>query len=143
MFHAVRRRHVNCFNLCHVSWRGIMRVMTDCSTGGFTLIEVLVSIVIFSLSLFALVPLLATATRIDSENYLNVRARAMAADTIDTLMSEAPAGPSPSTETDRGVTITRSWNIKQIGNLDNIQVSVQYTYQGEQRTVTLTAQRAR
>jgi prepilin-type N-terminal cleavage/methylation domain-containing protein len=110
---------------------------------GFTLIEVLISIVIFSLSLFALVPLLTTATRIDRENYLNVKARAMAADTLDTLMGDVPAGTNPSTETDGGVVLMRSWNVTPVGNLDHIVVTVQYTSHGELKTVTLSARKAR
>lgn len=110
---------------------------------GFTLIEVLISIVIFSLSLFALVPLLTTATRIDRENYLNVKARAMAADTLDTLMGDVRAGTNPSTETDGGVVLMRSWNVTPVGNLDHIVVTVQYTSHGELKTVTLSARKAR
>ena len=110
---------------------------------GFTLIEVLLSLVIFSLCLLAMVPLLATATSIDRENYLNVRARSMAADTLDTLMADAPGGPNPSTETDGGVPITRSWDVIQVGNLDNIAVTVRYTFKGQLKTFVLTAQKAR
>ncbi len=110
---------------------------------GFTLIEVLISLVIFSFCLLAMVPLLATATSIDRENYLNVRARAMAADTLDTLMNDAPAGPNPATETDGGVEITRSWSIEQAGNLDSITVTVQYIFKGQLKTFVLTARKAR
>jgi prepilin-type N-terminal cleavage/methylation domain-containing protein len=118
-------------------------LVRDGGPDGFTLIEVLLSIVLFSLSLFALVPLLTTAVRIDKENYLSVKARAMAADTLDTLMGDALAGPNPSTETDRGVALTRSWSVSQAGNLDTIAVRVRYTYQGRVNTVQLTAQKAR
>ncbi len=112
-------------------------------TEGFSLIEVLLSIVIFSLSLLALVPLVSTATRIDRENYLNVKARALAADTLDRLMAGASAGATPSSETDEGVMITRSWTVSQAGNLDQIRVKVQYTFNGQPKTFVLTAQKAR
>jgi len=112
-------------------------------TRGFTLIEVIFAILIFSISLFALIPLLTTAASIDRENYLNVRARAMAADALDSLMGDAvPPFSNPSTLVDGGVAITRSWNVNQAGNLDNIAVTVQYTYKGQQKTFVLTAQRA-
>lgn len=128
--------------------RGIIRAMLRCRRG-FTLIEVLFAILIFSISLLALIPLLSTAASIDRENYLNVTARAMAADTLDSLMgldSLADAVPprfvNPSTVTDQGVAITTSWNVVAAGNLDNIAVTVQYTYKGQQKTFVLTAQRA-
>ncbi len=113
-------------------------------TRGFTLLEVLFAILILSISLFALIPLLTTAASIDRENYLNVRARAMAADVLDSLMGDAaPPFLNPSSAIDGGVTITRSWNVIQVGNLDNIAVTVQYTYHDQLKTFTLTAQKAR
>ncbi len=111
---------------------------------GFSLIEVLLAILIFSISLFALIPLLTTAASIDRENYLNVRARAMAADVLDSLMGDAtPPFSNPSTVIDGGVTMTRSWNVNQVGNLDNIAATVQYTYNNQLKTFTLTSQKAR
>jgi prepilin-type N-terminal cleavage/methylation domain-containing protein len=118
--------------------------MMSCNTKGFTLIELLFAVLIFSISLLALVPLLTTAASIDRENYLNVTARAMAADVLDTLMGDTvPPYASPSSVTDDGVAITRSWNVVQVGNLDNIAVTVQYLYKGQLKTFTLTAQKAR
>jgi prepilin-type N-terminal cleavage/methylation domain-containing protein len=117
---------------------------------GFSLIEVLVAILIFSMSLLALVPLMSTSTSIDRENYLNVTARAMAADILDSLMGgmkEAEAeilfGGNPSTVTDQGVVITRSWLLSDAGNLDNIAVTVRYAYKGQTKIFMLTAQKAR
>ena len=118
--------------------------------GGFTLIEVLIAILIFSISLLALVPLLTTAASIDRGNYLNVTARAMAADVLDSLMgldSLADAVPprfvNPSTVTDQGVPITTTWATFPMGNLDTIAVTVTYTYNGQLKTFVLTAQKER
>ncbi len=131
--------------------------MLGCRSGGFTLVEVLIAILIFSLSLMALVPLLSTAASIDRENYLNVTARAMAADTLDSLMGNVTplmrdaAGnvvpmPNPSTVTDQGIAITTSWTVTPVpapGNRDDIAVTVIYEYKGQRKTFVLTAQRAR
>ena len=119
-------------------------IMTLQNAKGFSLIEVLLAMIIFSLSLFALVPLISTAVNIDRENGLNVRARAMAADVLDTLMGDAaPPYGNPSTVVDNGVVITRSWNITPAGNLDHISVSVNYTYNDQQKTFVLAAEKAR
>ena len=132
--------------------RGFIRAMVRRRTRGFTLIEVLISIVIFSISLLALIPLLSTATSIDRENYLNVTSRAMAADMLDTFMggmSEAGAltlyGGNPSTVTDQGVVVTRQWQtpLSVVGNRETVIVTVTYTYKGQPKTFVLTAQRAR
>ncbi len=120
------------------------RPMLRCSEGGFTLIEVLLAILIFSISLLALVPLLTTAASIDRENYLNVAARTMAADVLDSLMGDAaPSFSNPSALVDNGVTMTRSWAVRQMGNLDTITVTVRYTYHNQPKMFTLTAQKAR
>lgn len=108
----------------------------------------LVAVIVFSISLLALVPLMTTAVSIDRENYLNVRARSMAADLMDTLMANAvPPFGNPSSETDGGVVITRAWNIVPDPdpnvNLDTITVTVGYDYKGQQKILTLTSQRPR
>lgn len=125
--------------------RGIIHVMLRRSTRGFTLIEVLIAIVIFSLSLLALVPLLSTAMSIDRENYLNVTSRATAADVLDTLMGGGvPLVGNPSTVNDQGVDITTSWTVTvppATPNLDNIAVTVTYTYKGQTKTFVMTSQR--
>jgi prepilin-type N-terminal cleavage/methylation domain-containing protein len=123
--------------------RGIIHAMLRRSTRGFTLIEVLIAIVIFSLSLLALVPLLSTAMSIDRENYLNVTSRATAADVLDTLMGGGvPIVGNPSTVNDQGVDITTSWAVAPAGNLDTIAVTVTYAYKGQTKTFVLTSQRA-
>jgi prepilin-type N-terminal cleavage/methylation domain-containing protein len=134
--------------------KGVTQTMRGRTPKGFTLVEVLIAILIFSLSLLALVPLLSTATSIDRENYLNVRARAMAADMMDSFMggmSEAEAvlpanyGGNPSTVIDQGVTMTRQWQtpFPVVGNRETINVTVSYTYKGQLKTFAMTGQRAR
>jgi prepilin-type N-terminal cleavage/methylation domain-containing protein len=135
--------------------RGVMQIMRVRGPRGFTLVEVLIAIVIFSLSLLALVPLLSTATSIDRENYLNVMSRALAADTLDSLMglnclvgtctplpTAAMTTAIPDVIADDNVTaIKRTATITQVGNLANIAVTATYTYKGQLKTFILTAQK--
>jgi prepilin-type N-terminal cleavage/methylation domain-containing protein len=138
------------------------------SSKGFTLVEVMIATVILGLSLMALVPLLSTAASIDRENYLNVKARALAAQQLDTLMgidSLSSGCPSVATNTvikpcnsdtkyptaatpivdeasNAKIYVNFAWNWTSAGsNLANIVVDTEYTYKGQTKRFVLTSQK--
>ncbi len=97
---------------------------------GFTLVEVLIAILIFSISLFVIVPLLFTSVSIDKESYLKVQAQNMLNEKMDQILSEniTADGTDPEVSID-GFPFNRNWAIVPgTGNLSNITVTVTYMY---------------
>jgi prepilin-type N-terminal cleavage/methylation domain-containing protein len=103
---------------------------------GFTLIEVMIAIVIFSISLLALVPVLVTAVSVDTDDFLKARAEAMLTTKIDELLADdintITNGNDQATQ--KGVVLNRVWTVTpDTGNLQKISVTVTYIYKGQQK----------
>jgi|GEM_PF-6601176 len=55
---------------------------------GFSLVEVLVAILIFSISLAAIIPLLVTSSRVDKDNSVRAEIQTLAADELDRMKTD-------------------------------------------------------
>ena len=126
---------------------------------GFSLIEVLIAILIFTISLFAIIPLLFIAVNVDNDSLMKVTAQRMMTETIDDLMAQTtlagfedcictngvpagtcPAGTCTTTRNGPGAIngnpINRTWTIvPATGNLSLITATVTYTQGGENKTL--------
>jgi prepilin-type N-terminal cleavage/methylation domain-containing protein len=118
--------------------------MDRCGTSrGFTLIEVLVSLVILSVSLLAVAGLMATATKNTSFGGRMTEASTFAQDRLEqfrvTTWQSVPVGVGPQVPPDppdlktwtgpTGITYTRNWNVVQTGNLKTVTITVNWTDQ--------------
>ena len=132
------------YNFNKTGTGNIMIRMINKNKKGFTLIEVLVAIVLFIISLLAIVPLLFTAVSVDKESFLKIKAQTMVAEKIEELMSQdiSTIGSGNDSETEDGFTLNRVWTVAAgTGNLSLITISVTYTYKGIAKTVTAVAER--
>jgi len=116
--------------------------MNRCLTSnGFTLIEVLISLVILSVSLLAMAGLMATTTKNTSSGGRLTEAATFAQDRLEQfrVMKSVPVGPGPQVPPDppdlktwtgpTGITYTRNWNVVQTGNLKTVTITVNWTDQ--------------
>ncbi|MBI5141519.1 MAG: prepilin-type N-terminal cleavage/methylation domain-containing protein [Nitrospirae bacterium] len=55
---------------------------------GFSLVEVLVAILVFSISLAAIIPLLVTSSRVDKDNAVRAEIQTLAADELDRMKTD-------------------------------------------------------
>jgi type IV pilus assembly protein PilV len=124
-------------------------------SNGFTLIEVLVALVILSISLLALAGLMVTTTRNNASGGHLTEAATFAQDTLERLR-QSPIRESPSgvillnstvtdsvVSTSTGITYTRSWiavpNIPAPNNtLDTITITVSWTDPAKNQPHTIT-----
>jgi type IV pilus assembly protein PilV len=109
--------------------------MNRCITSkGFTLIEILISLVILSISLLALAGLMVTTTRNTSFGGHLTEAATFAQDQLEQFRAmrwqDIPPEPGPDLKTgSTGINYTRSWNVVQSGNLKTITVTINWTDQ--------------
>jgi len=101
---------------------------------GFTLIEILISLVILSISLLALAGLMVTTTRNTSFGGHLTEAATFAQDQLEQFRAmrwqDIPLVPGPDLKTgSTGINYTRSWNVVQSGNLKTITVTINWTDQ--------------
>jgi prepilin-type N-terminal cleavage/methylation domain-containing protein len=110
---------------------------------GFTLIEVLVSLVILSVSLLAMAGLMATTTKNTSSGGRLTEAATFAQDRLEQFRAmtwqSVPIGQGPQVPPDppdlktwtgpTGITYTRNWNVVQTGNLKTVTITVTWTDQ--------------
>jgi len=111
---------------------------------GFTLIEVLIAIIVFSIALLALVPLLVTSVNIDTDDMLKARAQRLVISKMDELLSVDSSGLSNGNDAivENGITLNRVWTVvPATGNLNTITVTVSYTYKGQTKTFTAVSER--
>jgi type IV pilus modification protein PilV len=102
---------------------------------GFTLIEVLIAIVILSISLLALAALMATTTRNTSFGGHLTEAATFAQDQLERLKATSyddikdnwhdPSGSN--TRTVSGIDYTRALNVVENGNLKTVTITVSWT----------------
>ncbi len=129
-----------------------------CNRRGFTLFEVLISVVIFGIALVGILPLLATSINITSESSLKSEAQILGAEKIDELKSKTAeeiatligddivGGNTSYTNSDSvlagGIVLNRNWLIQE-GNFSGgnapsyiMNVTVSYTLKGTTYTKT-------
>ena len=114
---------------------------------GFSLIEVLIAMAIFSIGVLAVGTLILSTTRNNTNCNIMTQATMLARAKIEEKKREADAGPlslTPETETNideqgnPGGIYTRDCDISSVGNSRQIQVTVSWTRLGQSRSVVLT-----
>jgi prepilin-type N-terminal cleavage/methylation domain-containing protein len=112
-------------------WRSNLKLFLK--SDGFTLIEILVSIVILSISLLALAALMATTTRNTAFGGHFTEAATFAQDQLEQLrVTSWPTinnGANNATGSS-GITYDRNWNVVQNGNLKTITITIGWTERG-------------
>ena len=104
--------------------------MNRCITSkGFTLIEILISLVILSISLLALAGLMVTTTRNTSFGGHMTEAATFAQDRLEQFRAMRwdliPAGADSDVKTgSTGINYARNWNVVNTGNLKTITVTI-------------------
>jgi type IV pilus assembly protein PilV len=98
---------------------------------GFSLIEVLVALVILSVSLLALAGLMVTTTKNNSFGNHMTEAATFAQDKLEELRAIKWENLSDGNYTDQqdvltGITYTRNWNVTTNGSLKTITISVNW-----------------
>jgi prepilin-type N-terminal cleavage/methylation domain-containing protein len=106
------------------------------TNNGFTLIEVMIAILIFSISLLALIPVMVTAVSVDTDDFLKARAQSMLTTKLDELLADDITTITNGNDqaVQKGVTLNRVWAVTpDTGNLQRISVTVTYIYKGKQK----------
>lgn len=109
--------------------------MNRCITSkGFTLIEILISLVILSISLLALAGLMVTTTRNTSFGGHMTEAATFAQDQLEQFRAmrweDIPVVAGSDVRTgSTGINYTRNWNAVQTGSLKTITVTINWTDQ--------------
>jgi type IV pilus assembly protein PilV len=101
---------------------------------GFTLLEVLITLVILSVALLGLAGLMATTTRNNSYGGTMTEATTMAQDKLEefkatswTRLLPTTSGPSTDQRTSStGINFARTWTIVENGNLKTVTVTVSW-----------------
>jgi type IV pilus assembly protein PilV len=109
----------------------ILRSLTN--SKGFTLIEVLIALIILSVSLLALASLTAVTTKNNSFGSHMTEAATFAQDKLEELRAIRwdQVGSSNDQKTgSTGVAYSRNWNVNQNGSLKTITISVNWNDQG-------------
>lgn len=117
--------------------------MNRCVTSrGFTLIEVLVSLVILSVSLLAMAGLMVTATKNTSFGGRMTEAATFAQDRLERFRAMKwdliPAGADSDAKTgSTGINYARNWNVVNTGNLKTITVTINWNDQTDHKLTLL------
>jgi type IV pilus assembly protein PilV len=98
---------------------------------GFSLIEILIALVILSISLLALAGLMVTTTQNTSFGSHLTEAATFAQDRLEEFRAmrwqDIPPTPGPDLQTgSTGINYSRSWNVVQNGNLKTITVTINW-----------------
>ncbi|CAB1065149.1 hypothetical protein D1BOALGB6SA_9946 [Olavius sp. associated proteobacterium Delta 1] len=114
---------------------------------GFTLIEILIAMSIFSVGILAVGTLILSTTRNNATGNILTQATMLARSKIEEKKREADAGSLPiGAETETGIDVegnpggiyTRDCSISSVGDSQQIQVTVSWTRKGQSRSVVLT-----
>src|SRR5262245_49032940 len=103
---------------------------------GFTLIEVLVAMAIFSISSLAVTSLMVNHTKLVSLNIQSSEAIALAQDKLEdlrTMKFGSMTNGGPVTKTRKGIVYTTNWTVQQntpATNMSTLTVTVSWNYQG-------------
>ena len=106
---------------------GEIKVRNSLNSKGFTLIEVLVSLVILAISLLALAGLMTTSTRNTASGGRLTEAATFAQDKLEELRAikwDDVLTNSDSVTGSTGITYTRSWEIVDTGTLKDIVIII-------------------
>jgi type IV pilus assembly protein PilV len=109
-------------------WRFKLKLFMK--SNGFTLIEILISIVILSISLLALAGLMATTTQNTSFGGHITEAATFAQDQLEQLRVTPWANIISGTNTipgSTGIVYNRTWNVVPSGNLRTITITISWT----------------
>ena len=98
---------------------------------GFTLIEVLITLIILSISLLALAGLMATTTRSNAYGGHITEATTFAQDRMEqfraTRWQDIPVGTgSDQVSGSTGISYARAWNVVQSGNLRTVTITINW-----------------
>ncbi len=98
---------------------------------GFTLLEVLITLIILSISLLALAGLMAMTTKNNSYGSHVTEAATLAQDKLEeirtTLWSKIPEGTSQDTKvSSTGIRYSRVWEVVRTGNLKTVTITVNW-----------------
>jgi type IV pilus assembly protein PilV len=100
-------------------------------SGGFTLIEILIAMVILSISLLALAGLMATTTQNTSLGGHITEAATFAQDRLEqfrvTQWVNIVTGTDTTPPGSTGIVYTRSWNVVDNGNIKTITITISWT----------------
>lgn len=99
---------------------------------GFTLIEVLITMIILSISLLALAGLMATTTRNNSYGNHVTEAATLAQDKLEEIRGKLWSDVHEGRDQDKprgctGVEYTRIWDVVRQGNLKTITITINWT----------------
>jgi len=98
-------------------------------SNGFTLIEILIAIIILSISLLALAGLMATTTRNTSFGGNLTEAATFAQDRLEEFRVTQWANIVTGSDTrtgSTGIIYTRNWNVTQNGNLKTVTITISW-----------------
>jgi prepilin-type N-terminal cleavage/methylation domain-containing protein len=127
------------FNLCSlpsaVSRIRGSTIRASIQSKGFTLLEVLITLVILSVALLGLAGLMATTTRNNSYGGTMTEATTMAQDKLEEFKATPwarllPTTPDPGTDqrkSSTGINFARTWTIVENGNVKTITLTVSWT----------------
>jgi type IV pilus assembly protein PilV len=101
-------------------------------SNGFSLIEVLIALIILSISLLALAGLMSTTSQNTSFGGHMTEAATFAQDRLEQLRSTSWAALANNTDTrtgSSGITYTRTWNVSTTGTIKTITITTSWTDQ--------------
>jgi prepilin-type N-terminal cleavage/methylation domain-containing protein len=109
---------------------------------GFTIIEVLISLIVLSISLLALAGLMVTTTRNNSFGGNMTEAATFAQDRLENFRAMSwqaiPTGADSDVKTgSTGINYARNWNVVQNGNLKTISVTINWNDQTSHQVTLL------
>ena len=115
--------------------------------GGFTLMEVLVSLVLGAIAMIGVIALYRASTNASSFSRRSTEASVLAQDKLERLRTEVPVTGSDGGTIDEtgklvvGAPFTRSWTVAPVGQYFDINVTVGWVDEGANKTVVVRGRR--
>lgn len=118
--------------------------------GGFTLMEVLISLVLGAIAMIGVIALYRASTNASSFSRRSTEAAVLAQDKMERLRTELPTAGSNQVEAGNldetgkvvvGAPFTRTWDVTNAGQYFDITVRVGWTDEGVGKTVTVRGRR--
>ena len=115
------------------------------SEQGFTLVEVMVSIVLTAIAVIGMIALFRVETRASGLSRRETEAAVLAQDKVEQLRTLGTPGTGTDTGIDSngntGGMFTRVWSLSVNGDIYNIDVTVSWTDDGQSRTMVIHSHR--